>query len=122
VYTVIIETTFNASHQLTLLNGSKEPLHRHKWKVETAISGDKLDKMGLLIDFNRLKIMVESITAGLTGTQLEKTPDFAHINSSAENVARFIYERLEKSLDRGLMLDYIEVTEAPGCRARYKKT
>jgi 6-pyruvoyltetrahydropterin/6-carboxytetrahydropterin synthase len=121
LYTVIVETTFNAQHQLTLLGGTKEPLHRHNWKVACAVSSRTLDKMGLAIDFNRLKAMIDSIAAELEGEQLESVSIFKNMNSSAENMAEYIYNRLEKMLAANVKLEYIEVTEAPHCRARYSK-
>jgi 6-pyruvoyltetrahydropterin/6-carboxytetrahydropterin synthase len=121
LYTVIVETTFNAQHHLTLSDGTKEPLHRHNWRVVCAVSAQTLDKMGLAIDFNRLTAMIDNIAAELEGKQLEIVPIFKNINSSAENVAEYMYNRLEKMLAANVKLEYVEVTEAPHCRVRYSK-
>lgn len=121
MYTVIVETTFGAEHQLKLPDGSKEPLHYHDWGVECAVSAEKLDKMGLAFDFNRLKMMIDGIVAEFKNEPLEKSGIFKNMNSSAENVAEYIYNRLEKLLERDLKLEYVEVTEAPRCRARYTR-
>jgi len=112
---------FDAQHQLTLGDGAKEPLHHHHWGLACAISTHKVDKMGLAFDFNHLKTMLDEIVAGFKGTKLEDTPVFKNINSSAENVAEYVYNRLEKMLDANVKLEYVEVTEAPHCRARYSK-
>jgi 6-pyruvoyltetrahydropterin/6-carboxytetrahydropterin synthase len=104
-----------------LPDGSKEPLHQHDWGVECAISAYKVDKMGLAFDFNRLKTMIDGIVAEFKNTQIENTPVFKNVNSSAENVAEYIYNRLEKMLGQNVKLEYVEVTEAPNCRARYSK-
>jgi 6-pyruvoyltetrahydropterin/6-carboxytetrahydropterin synthase len=121
VYTIIVETTFSAQHQLTLGDGSKEPLHSHNWGVACVVSAQKLDKMGLAIDFNRLKAMIDGIVSEFEGKQLEISPVFKNMNSSAENVAEYVYNRLKKMLEPNLKLEYVEVTEAPHCRARYSK-
>jgi 6-pyruvoyltetrahydropterin/6-carboxytetrahydropterin synthase len=121
MYTVIVETTFGASHQLTLGNGSKEPLHQHDWRVECAVSAYKVDKMGLVFDFNLLKTMLDDILSEFKDAQLENTPIFKKMNSSAENMAEYIYNKLEKMLGQNVKLEYAEVTEAPHCRARYSK-
>jgi 6-pyruvoyltetrahydropterin/6-carboxytetrahydropterin synthase len=121
LYTVIVETTFGARHQLTLGDGTKEPLHHHNWGLACAVSTRKVDTMGLAFDFNRLRAMLEGIVAEFKDTKLEDTNIFKNLNSSAENVAEYVYNRLEKMLDAGVKLEYVEVTEAPHCRARYSK-
>jgi 6-pyruvoyltetrahydropterin/6-carboxytetrahydropterin synthase len=121
LYTVIVETIFDAQHQLTLGDGTKEPLHHHKWELACAVSTCKVDKMGLAFDFNRLKAMLEEIVAEFKDTKLEDTVIFKNMNSSAENVAEYVYNKLEKMLDLHVKLEYVEVTEAPHCRARYSK-
>jgi 6-pyruvoyltetrahydropterin/6-carboxytetrahydropterin synthase len=112
---------FNAQHQLTLGDGTKEPLHHHNWGLTCAVSAYKVDKMGLAFDFNCLKAMLEESVAEFKDTKLEDTTIFKNINSSAENVAEYVYNRLEKMLDSNVKLEYVEVTEAPHCRARYSK-
>jgi 6-pyruvoyltetrahydropterin/6-carboxytetrahydropterin synthase len=121
MYTVIVDTTFGARHQLTLGDGSKEPLHHHDWGIECAISAQKLDRMGLAIDFNRIRAMIDAVVDEFKDVELEKTPVFENMNSSAENVAEYMYNRLAKMLEHGLKLEYVEVREAPHCRARYSK-
>jgi 6-pyruvoyltetrahydropterin/6-carboxytetrahydropterin synthase len=121
MYTVIVETTFEAQHQLTLGGGKKEPLHGHNWMAACAVSAYKVDAMGLAFDFNRLKAMLDGIVAELKGGRLEDTTIFKNVNSSAENVAEYVYNRLEKMLGQNVKLEYVEITEAPHCRARYSK-
>lgn len=119
MYTVLVETRFTASHQITMHDGTKEPLHEHQWKVDAAVTADQLDDLGLGIDFNLLQSKLHQIMKPLDGKQLEKTEFFKDENTSAEHVARFFYEKLSSQLPPGRKLAWIEVTEAPGCRVRY---
>jgi 6-pyruvoyltetrahydropterin/6-carboxytetrahydropterin synthase len=121
MYTVTVETMFDAQHQLTLGDSEKEPLHGHNWMVACAVSAYSIDAMGLVFDFNRLKAMLDEIVAEFKGGQLENAAIFKNINSSAENVAEYVYNRLEKMLNQNVKLEYVEITEAPHCRARYSK-
>lgn len=123
MFTITIETSFNASHQLTFADDTKEPLHDHSWIVRTAVSAEQLDKAGLAIDFIDLKAKIESITGPLQGCCLEEFEHFktAGINASAENVAKYLYEMTEQLLPDRVQLLYTEVTEAVGCRAKYSK-
>jgi 6-pyruvoyltetrahydropterin/6-carboxytetrahydropterin synthase len=129
MFTVSIETHFRASHQLTLPDGSKEPLHHHNWAVTAEVSCDKLDSMGFVMDFRRLKAAVDKIIAEgsrKAGSQFDNIPldsidYFQRNNSSAENVAKYIFDKLEPKLPDGVKLRSIRVVEEPGCSAKFDK-
>ena len=116
MFTVSVETHFWASHQLTLPDGSKESLHRHNWAVTANVSSSELDSMGLVTDFRWLKAMVDNIVADFDNIQLEQLDYFQRNNSSAENVAKYIYEKLKPKMPNGLKLNNIRVVEESGCR------
>ena len=121
MFTVSVETHFWASHQLTLPDGSKESLHHHNWTVTADVSSGELDSMTLVVDFRRLKAMLDSVVADFDNIRLEKLDYFQQNNSSAEAVAKYIYEKLEPKLPEGLKLKYIRVAEQPGCSAKFSK-
>jgi len=121
LYTVTIETSFSASHQLTYSCGEIEELHNHDWLVRACVSTDYLDENGLAVDFIDLKVHLEKITAAFEGKQLEDMDCFGAINASAENVAKYIYDQLNPLLPETSTLEYIEVMEAAGCWAKYSK-
>jgi len=117
--TVSVETRFWASHQLTLPDGSKEPLHSHNWSVTADVGGDKLSNMGLVMDFRRLAAMLDNIVADFDNMTLDSIDYFQPINSTAENVAKYIYEKLQLRLPKGVKLEAIRVAEEPGCSAKF---
>jgi 6-pyruvoyltetrahydropterin/6-carboxytetrahydropterin synthase len=121
VYKVSVDTYFDASHQLTLSSGTSEPLHQHRWEVTVSLSSLALNEIGIVIDFNRLKKKVDSITSDISGEKMGGNQFFRENNCSAENVARYIYERLEAMLDNNLKLETVCVTEEPGCRAEFSR-
>ena len=121
MFTVTVETTFTASHQLTIAQGQKEALHCHDWIVRVAVSADRLDEMGLVVDFSELKTKVEEVTNSLDGVRLEELSCFQGVNTSAENVAKYIYDKIEQLLPSHVKPRYVEVAEAPGCRAKYSR-
>ena len=118
-YTLSVDMAFTAQHQLSFENGVQEPLHEHNWKVCVAASSEQLDKDELVIDFEELKYLTESILRGFQGQRLESLGIFENRNVSAEMLSRTLYEQLAPKLPNTVRLDFIEVTEAPGCRARY---
>ena len=121
MFTISVETHFWASHQLALPDGSKEPLHRHNWAVTADVSSDKLNSMGFVMDFCRLKATVDNIVAEFDNIPLDSIDYFQRNNSSAENVAKYIYEKLRIKLPRGVNLQSIRVVEEPGCSAKFGK-
>jgi 6-pyruvoyltetrahydropterin/6-carboxytetrahydropterin synthase len=122
LFTISVQTSFWASHQLKLPSGQREKIHSHNWLVQALVSADQLNKMGLVFDFNRLKSILTSITDTLTDSRPEDNPYFQQNNSSAEMLAQYIYESLEKKLPDGVSLDSVTVTEEPDCSACFKKT
>ena len=119
MYTIFVEAAFKAQHQLTFQGGTQEPLHEHNWKVCAEMSSEKLDKDELVMDFEELKSMLNIALQDLRNQRLESLGVFESRNVSAEALARTIYEQLAPQLSPPVQLDAIEVTEAPGCRARY---
>ena len=121
MFTISVQTSFRASHQLKLPGGQRENIHSHNWLVEACVCADRLNKMGLVFDFNKLKFLLAGITDTFANSRLEDNPYFQQNNSSAEMLARYIYESLEKKLPAGLSLDSVTVIEEPGCSASFKK-
>jgi 6-pyruvoyltetrahydropterin/6-carboxytetrahydropterin synthase len=119
MFTISVETQFQASHRLILADGSREPVHSHRWSVTADVSSDKLNSMGLVMDFGRLRATVEDIVAELDDAPLERISYFQKNNPSAENVARYIYEKLEPRLPKGVKLHEIKVVEEAGCSAKF---
>ncbi|MHC4290945.1 MAG: 6-pyruvoyl trahydropterin synthase family protein [Planctomycetota bacterium] len=119
MYTLFVDMDFKAQHQLSFADGTQEPLHEHNWNVCATVSAKELDDNELIIDFEELKSMLSSILQDLRGQRLESLGAFEHRNVSAETLARTLYNELAPKLPRTVRLDSIEVTEAPGCRARY---
>jgi len=121
MFTIRVETHFRASHQLALPDGSKEPLHHHNWAVTAEVSSDKLNSMGFVMDFCRLKAEVDKTIAEFDNIPLDSIDYFRRNNSSAENVAKYIFDKLEPKLPSGVKLRSIRVVEEPGCSAKFGK-
>jgi len=121
LFTVSIETYFWASHQLVLPDGSKEPQHQHNWAVTAEVGSSELNSMGLVMDFYRLKALVHNIVSELDDTAMERIDYFQRNSSSAENLARYIYEQLEPKLPKGVKLQSIWVGEEQGSSAKFSK-
>jgi 6-pyruvoyltetrahydropterin/6-carboxytetrahydropterin synthase len=120
LFTIKTTTTFIAGHQLDFPAGP-EPYHIHDWQVETAITGSQLDENGLLFDFTHLKNIVIDLTTPFNDRALEDFDCFKNINTSAENVAKYLFTSIKNQLPANISLLYVEVTEALGCKAQYSE-
>ena len=120
MFTVSIETKFQASHRLAMSGGWKEPLHKHNFSVTAKVNSTKLNSMGLVIDFQRFIDLLEEITSKLDNTNLNENKYFKE-NCSTEMVAKYLYEKLELKLPRNVKLQSVAVIEATGCAAKFSK-
>ena len=121
MFTIRVETRFRASHQLILPDGRKEPLHRHDWLASAEVSSEGLDNMGVIMSFQKLKVMLDSAVADFDNAAIEAVGFFQQNNPSAENVARYIYDKLRVGLPDGVKLRSVRVVEEPGCSAAFSQ-
>jgi 6-pyruvoyltetrahydropterin/6-carboxytetrahydropterin synthase len=120
VFEVAYETTFCATHRLTEEGRPLEPLHGHDWRVEAVAAGDRLDRIGVVVDFEHLKKAVAEVASRFHYKDFNEHPAFAGQSPSAEAVARYFFEEVKKGLGpEGRHLRRVRVWEAPGCSATY---
>ncbi|HXV60850.1 MAG TPA: 6-carboxytetrahydropterin synthase QueD [Vicinamibacteria bacterium] len=118
-YEVSVQTTFAASHQLRGYKADLEPLHGHNFRVEVFVGAESLDDSGLIIDFLELEAKLREVVAPYDHRHLNDIAPFDEENPTTENIARFFYETLAKSLPRGVVLHRVRVWEAPTYSATY---
>ncbi len=121
MFTIRVETHFQASHRLTLPDGSIELAHDHDWLVTVDVSSEKLDRMGLVMSFQKLKALIDETIGDFDHTAMNTISYFKQNNPSAENVAKYIYDRLQVKLPEGVKLRSIRVVEEPGCSAEFRQ-
>jgi 6-pyruvoyltetrahydropterin/6-carboxytetrahydropterin synthase len=109
---------FSAAHQLRLYDGSLEPVHGHNWVVKVTVQADRLDAIGVVMDFHELERLVDLLISPMHNRHLNELPTFAQLNPSAENVALFIGRSLQ--LPAGVSLMGVEVWETPENSAIYR--
>ena len=96
MYELKIISLFAAAHRLRGSKGECENLHGHNWKIEVYVSGDKLDKNGLLIDFKIIKESTKKVLAEMDHSFLNELDAFKTVNPSSENIARHIFKSLSR--------------------------
>ena len=120
MYDVTVKTGFSAAHQLRLYDGKYENLHGHNWTAQVTVETDKLDPIGVGIDFVELKGMVERILSRLDYHNINEISPFDKENPSAENIARWLFLELKTQIDtESTRVKRVEVCEMEGCGASY---
>lgn len=81
---------FDSAHFLKGYKGKCSQTHGHSFKVEVWIVGSKLDKIGILWDFNNLDIIINKLDHKHLNNIMKENP-------TAENISKLIYTTLKKS-------------------------
>jgi len=123
-FEVSYETHFCSAHALRDYKGTTEPTHGHNFRVIVTVSGAKIDKAGMLVDFLDLKAAVDAEVERFNyGFVNEKVPEFktGKLSPSAENMAFVIFQNVKKQMPRGVKVDSVQLFESPGCAATYRE-
>jgi 6-pyruvoyltetrahydropterin/6-carboxytetrahydropterin synthase len=98
MFEICVEHSFAAGHALRNYRGKCENVHGHNYRVQVSVEGPELDENGLLHDFADLKKRLRQTSEYLDHQFINDLRPFDEINPSAENIARFIYDEVQKDL------------------------
>ena len=121
-FEVMIERNFSSAHQLRGYKGKCENLHGHNYKIEIYARGRELDNIGLLVDFSELKTAADDIVQYLDHRNINELPPFdVELNPSAENLARYILEKVSARVgDDRVKVYKVRCFETPTSVATYQ--
>ena len=121
MYEVTIIKSFSAAHVLAQVGGKCEELHGHNFKVELSVGAPELNQSGLLIDFRLVKKWLGELLEEIDHKHLNEIPFFAGLNPSAENVARYLSEKIAPLAEQeGVMVTRVKVWESENAYVTYK--
>lgn len=118
----MIERNFSSAHQLRGYKGKCENLHGHNYKIEIYARGRELDNIGLLVDFGELKAAADEVVQYLDHRNINELAPFdEELNPSAENLARYILERVSSQVgDERVEVYKVRCFETPTSVATYQ--
>lgn len=121
MYIITVHTEFNAAHRLRDYCGKCESLHGHNWAVDLSVGSKKLNKVGMVVDFTKLKSDLNAFLEQLDHKFLNEIEYFKKINPTSENIARYIYEGIKENCNSyGVKLIKVTVWETPTSCATYE--
>jgi len=122
MFEVSVRGSFSAAHRLHGHAGGCANPHGHNWEVEVLLRGETLDALGLLVDFQVVKQAVREALAALDHADLNALDLFQNANPTSENLARFLYEDLQRRLNHPRYRVWgVRVSESPGTSVLYRE-
>ncbi len=122
MYELTIVTGFSSAHNLRGYEGACERLHGHNWKVEVHVEVEQLDHIDMGVDFKRLKAEAARVVGYLDHRYLNELPPFDRLNTTAENIARYIFDELSLALNDGnVRVRKVRVWESENASAAYRE-
>ena len=114
MYDVYVAARFEVAHRLVGDFGPASRMHGHTYRMEAILRGQRLRNDGTLYDIGELRQAVDELAASLDYRDLNEVPGLADVNTTAEAVANYCWERLAESLrDRGLDSLVVRIWESP---------
>ncbi len=122
MFEVSVDQTFAAGHALRNYKGKCENVHGHNYRVQVTIAGEQLDQSGLLVDFVEIKRLMGGAIEYLDHRFINDLPPFDEINPSAENIAKYFYDRLNAGMktDVPVRISEVRVWETDTSSALYR--
>jgi 6-pyruvoyltetrahydropterin/6-carboxytetrahydropterin synthase len=121
VYSLTVRDSFAAAHRLREYEGNCEHLHGHNWQVELSVESDRLDALGMALDFRVMKRALSDLLSRWDHKYLNEIPPFTEENPSSENLARRIFEEMEGLLPGPARVSRVVVWESEDARAEYSR-
>ena len=122
MFEVTIEQTCAAGHALRNYHGKCGNVHGHNYRCQVTLEGAELDHTGLLMDFVALKKTLQSVIDRLDHQWLNDLPPFDVLNPSAENIAKYIYDEVNKGIggQADVRLGLVRLWETDTSSATYR--
>jgi 6-pyruvoyltetrahydropterin/6-carboxytetrahydropterin synthase len=88
--------------------------------VEVVVSGKELDNSGVVLDFAEVKSATGEIMSEIDHKYLNDLPFFIEHNPSSENIARYIFQRLQEKIeDKRVRVKRVTAWESQDACATY---
>lgn len=111
---------FSSAHCLKGYCGNCSEKHGHNWSVQVFIRSEKLNEIGIAVDFKALKRELDALLGELDHKDLNSIPPFDKLNPTSENIAMYIYKRLSGKLNgNGVKVYRVRVGENASSGASY---
>lgn len=120
MFELSITGDFASAHFLRNYEGPCKNLHGHTWKVEATVQSDRINDIGLVVDFRDMKQRLKQTLMPIDHVCLNDLPYFKEVNPSTENLAIYIYREF-KSAVHPFVLKSVRVWESESSSVTYSE-
>jgi 6-pyruvoyltetrahydropterin/6-carboxytetrahydropterin synthase len=121
VFTVFKDYAFAAAHSIRGHAGGCENLHGHNYRVRVYVGADRLDHLGMVVDFAEVKAVLAQVLGPFDHRLINEVPPFDRVNTTAELLAEHVYGEVARRLDdERLRVLKVEVWENDSSCAAYE--
>ncbi|HUM99446.1 MAG: 6-carboxytetrahydropterin synthase QueD [Halothiobacillus sp. 20-53-49] len=99
-FALSVTVDFAAAHRLLGYEGNCARLHGHNWKIIVEVTGQKLDSVGMVVDFKTMKKAARDAAKKLDHQFLNEIAPFDQINPTAEHIAVWFFVELSGVLNQ----------------------
>ena len=122
MFDVEIRRTFSAAHQLKGYDGDCRNLHGHNYSVVVNVRAEKLNAIGIALDFKLLKAALDELLGRYDHRNLSDLPEFRQINPTSEMLAQTIYREMSAKLDGdGVKVAWVRIGESENSAVTYSE-
>ena len=119
MFDLSVEGIFSAAHQVKGYSGDCAGIHGHTYQVRVILKVDKLDNIGMAIDFRRVKTALDEILSELDHKNLNELLYFKEHNATTEYIAMYVFNEMKKKLN---MIKAVTVWEGRNNTVTYYET
>ena len=116
------ETRFDAAHCLEGYPGKCAAVHGHTYRLLVVVSGRASPETGMVVDFQELKKLVDTVVDLVDHTYLNSIQHFGG-RPTAERLVAFlgkcINDSIHEHFEDTILLEYVRLWETPDCSAGY---
>lgn len=88
-----IERKIDAAHKLVGYDGPCKNLHGHTWKIEVDIYGSTNPDTGMVVDFRRVKDIIDELDHSYLNEIIDET------KPTAENILLYLWDKIDGELN-----------------------
>src|SRR5215212_4450494 len=122
MFEIGVSDEFEAAHALKGGFGPATRLHGHTYRVEVRAEAREVGETGTFYDIGRLRADLRAVLDEMHYRNLDELPELAGANTTAEVVARHIFNRMAVPLRAsGAVGLKVTVWESPSVFASYRE-
>ncbi len=98
MHTIFKDFTFAAAHAIRGHTRGCQNLHGHNYRVRVHLRAERLDELGMVLDFADLKEIMQEVLGPFDHRVINEIPPFDQRNTTAELFSEYVFEEVSRRL------------------------